>query len=156
MRLGARNREAKARQRVIAITGMLLASALSVVSAEAGTMSRVVEHEYEGFRGLAVVGNTVTPTLPGSPAIAFASRARERSVKVRVEDAVSESVRALVWYDMSGDQQPDESFDICGESERIKIPRRAVIHVEIFSGTCLDGTPSVVTSGIVEARFFAN
>lgn len=135
-------------------TACLSATFLTVFSAlpvHSAPEKRVVRIPYEGFRGIAIEGTTVYPTLPNSPSMTIEAQPEERHLRVRVVDDFSENVRAIVWLDTNRDWTPEETYDICGRSKRIPVEPGARIGVDLFAGSCRDRTPSVVTEGTVIA-----
>lgn len=134
------------------IVAAVIAPAVSPAGAATAT-KRVVSREYVGFRGAAVGGSFVYPTVPSSPTIGFDAKARETAVSIEVSDASGAQVRAIVWYDATSDGFPEAEFEICGTSGRLRIPPRAHVGVDLFAGTCAEGGPSAPSTGVVRATF---
>lgn len=143
-------------RRGLVSVALVLVAAATVSPATAGQRSRrVVSQDYVGFRGAAVGGSFVYPTLPTSPTIGFDARPGETLVRIDVSDESGLPVRASVWYDASSDGFPEAEFEICGSSDRIRIPSHAYVGVDVFAGTCSGGGASTPLRGVVRATFFS-
>lgn len=131
----------------------VLVVAFSALPAHSSTEKRVLRIPYEGFRGVALEGTTIYPTLPGSPSITVEAQPGERHLRVQIIDDFGEDVRAVVWHDANRDWTPEETYDICGRSKRIRVEPGARIGVDLFVGACPGGATSIVTQGTVIATF---
>ena len=118
---------------------------------------RTLSKSYTGFGGFVVNGTSVTTrVLDQPPSVVFPARRGERSVSVQVSDKAGASVRGTVGIDIDGDQDPDGYVDFCGKTTRpVPIPNRAIVIVDVYMGTCMNGEPSVVTTGSVTAKFYS-
>ena len=80
------------------------------------------------------------------------SKGPEHFVSFEITDDSGEKVSAMF---LPGDEDFGSVF--CGStSSPLPIPAGAEVRLEFFLGTCPDGTPSVPTSGKVEATFYRN
>lgn len=119
------------------------------------TRTRVVERSYDGFRGISVAGNYIAPTLPGQYSIELQMRRGERFVRVEIDDESAEHVIAWVSYDSDANGAPDEHFEVCGKSSKLRLPWDGMkLWIDLFAGVCSSGEPSLPTSGVITATFF--
>lgn len=126
---------------VTILLSLLLAAALPV-TATASPPARYETVEYsvgEGPLGAGRLGGIVASVLlPAGP---------ERFVSIQVRDDSGAAVMAKIVQD-------DDVENFCGSTPNpVAIRPKFGVTVQLYIGRCLDGTPSVVTSGVIEARF---
>lgn len=124
------------------LLAVVLAASLLPVAAGAKSGARVEKLSYspgEGYVGVGRLGGLVAAvTFPPGP---------ERFVSIEVRDDAGTPVMAKIVQD-------DNVAEFCGSTpDPIAIRPDFNVTVELFAGRCLDGNPSVVTGGVVEARF---
>ena len=143
----------------------LVAGALLAPAAEAGKKkkrkARVVTATYH-----TPAGGVATPVVSGGISscttgvanvgcIEVPTTAKDRYVKIKVTDASGQNVGGYVSQgDTNGDGIGDLFGDFCGaHSSPVPITPGRPLKVSVYSGTCADGSPSVVTTGTIKATF---
>lgn len=146
----------------------LIAGAFMAPAAEAGKKkkakkySRTVEASYAhpapgaavGVAGVASAAYGYCAGYPGE-CVEFATTAKDKYVKVKVDDASGQKVVGYIDQgDVDGNGIGDLVHYFCGEHPAaVPITAGVPVGVNIYSGTCDDGSTAVVTSGDIKVTF---
>lgn len=125
---------------------------------EAPKLSRRSTGTYTGSSVPAAGGtSTCDGSTPGAACVRFETEAGERSVSISIADEAGGPVWAAVQIDRDADGQTDGEWTyICSRTTSpVAIPSdgQAAVFVEIYRGTCQDGSRSNPVRGVVTALF---
>jgi hypothetical protein len=140
------------------VFAIAVASALLVAGVVAGTghakprRVKVERQDSTGYVGTAGSAGG-TPTIYADEGV-FETERYERDVSVRITDRSGQPVAAVVRQDSDGDGAWDVEEAFCGETDQpVAIRGGAPVVVKVQPGPCADGSPAVMTSGLIGVTF---
>lgn len=140
--------------RIIAalVLGALASSLFMPASAsDRGSRSRTEKVAYEAASGLALLGHGASTCLAGqdqATCVSVRTATNDRWLAVKIEDQSGEAVAGTVT------QNGAFLAEFCGSTDKpIRVTPGPEVNISLYAGSCADGTPSVVTSGVLHATF---
>lgn len=135
-----------------AVTLALLATSL-FAPASSATSKRNVTKEYTMANGMVIYDSTHASWSLGTAWKVFRPKQGERFVSFAISDNSDQPVLGHIHIKPNRGGET-KHIDFCNETPKpIRLGATKKIDVAVFTGTCPDGTPSVVTQGTITATF---
>lgn len=137
---------------VMLLVSLSLAAIAASAQAEGSRRSEVKPYDFGA--GIHHDQTSTTWTLAVPTWATFETQPGDRMVRIVLEDLTGATSLVHVHVDRDNDGKLEVERNFCSSEVELKVTGDTTIEVFPLTGTCEDGTPSLVTQGKITATFF--